>query len=142
MLLEKAGVSLAEELCKHDPVRPNLPLYWRVASCWREVFYLKSNNTIGSVLCVAHLNEIPINEDELLSFSHGNISVFYSVWSHEKGCGRQIVFDVWDLLKEQHSKNQRYVTMSPKTEMAMKFHLDNGAKLLQENEETYNFEYE
>ena len=142
MILEKAGVDLANELSKKDPVRPDLPLGWRVSPCWREVFYLKSDSTVGSVLCVAHLNDIPINEDELLSFGHGNISVFYSVWSHVKGCGRQIVFDVWDLLKKQHSKNQRYVTMSPKTEMAMKFHLDNGAKLLQENEETNNFEYE
>ena len=32
--------------------------------------------------------------------------------------------------------------MSPKTEMAMKFHLSNGAILLRENKETYNFEYE
>ena len=45
-----------------------------------------------------------------------------------------------DLLKGQHSNN-RYVTMSPKTEMAMKFHLSNGAVLLRENEETNNFEY-
>ena len=141
-VIEKAGVKLADELCKQDPVRPNLPQHWRVVPNWREVFYLKTNHIIDSVLCVAHLDNIPINEDELLSFGHGNISVFYSVWSHVKGCGRQIVFDVWDLLKLQHSKNQRYVTMSPKTEMAMKFHLNNGAKLLQENEETYNFEYE
>ena len=95
---------------------------------------------IDSVLCVAHLDGIPINEDELLSFSNGNISDFYSVWSNKKGSGRKIVFDTLDLLKSQHSNN-RYVTMSPKTEMAMKFHTDNGAKLLQENPLTYNFEY-
>ena len=53
---------------------------------------------------------------------------------------RQILFDTMDLLKGQHTNN-RYVTMSPKTEMAMKFHLSNGAVLLRENEETNNFEY-
>ena len=139
--IEKAGVELADELCKHDPIRPNLPQHWRVVPNWREVFYLKTNHIIDSVLCVAHLDNIPINEDELLSFGAGDISVLYSVWSNKKGSGRKIVFDTLDLLKSQHSKNHRYVTMSPKTEMAMKFHTDNGAKLLQENPVTYNFEY-
>ena len=63
------------------------------------------------------------------------------MWSNKRGCGRQVLFDSLDLLKGQHSEAQRYVTMSPKTEMAMKFHLDNGAILLQENPLTYNFEY-
>ena len=110
-MLQKAGVDLANEICKNDPVRPNLPLGWRVAPCWREVFYLDSRwgnhrgsiKTIDAVLCVAHLNEIPINEDELLSFGAGDISVFYSVWSNRKGQGRQIIFDTMDLLKGQHS---------------------------------------
>jgi ABC-type branched-subunit amino acid transport system permease subunit len=35
----------------------------------------------------------------------------------------------------------RAVTLSPKTAMARDFHLSNGAKLLQENESTVNFEY-
>ena len=147
-MLQKAGVELANELCKQDPVRPNLPQHWRVEPNWREVFYLDSRwgnhrgsiKTIDAVLCAAHLNEIPINEDELLSFGHGNISIFYSVWSNRKGCGRKIILEVWDLFKKQHAGN-RYVTMSPKTEMAMKFHLSNGAILLQENPETNNFEY-
>ena len=151
MALQKAGVDFANKICKHDPVRPNLPLGWRVAPCWREVYYLpftyfsvsedRYTESIDAALCVAHLNEIPINEDELLSFGHGNISIFYSVWSNRKGQGRQIIFDTMDLLKSQHTNN-RYVTMSPKTEMAMKFHLGNGAVLLRENEETNNFEYE
>jgi len=148
-VLQKAEVDLANEICKNDPVRPNLPLGWRVEPNWKEVFYLDSRwgnhrgsiKTIDAVLCVAHLNEIPINEDELLSFGVGDISVFYSVWSNRKGCGRKIVFDTLDLfLKSQHPNN-RYVTMSPKTKMAMKFHIDNGAKLLQENPVSYNFEY-
>ena len=35
----------------------------------------------------------------------------------------------------------RLVTLSPLTEMATKFHTKNGAKLLQVNENTQNFEY-
>jgi hypothetical protein len=33
------------------------------------------------------------------------------------------------------------VTLSPKTDMARKFHLKNGAKIFRENEETVNYEY-
>ena len=75
-----------------------------------------------------------------MEFEWGTFSIFYTVWSKEKGLGRKIVLDTWELLKSQHPNN-RYVTMSPKTEMAMKFHLSNGAILLQENETTNNFEY-
>ena len=93
-----------------------------------------------AVICVAHLNAIPITEKELMSFGWGDFSIFYTVWSKEMGLGRKIILEVWDLFKKQHTEN-RYVTMSPKTEMAMKFHLSNGAILLQENSETNNFEY-
>ena len=91
-------------------------------------------------MCVAHLSEIPKTEEELITLPWGAFSVFYTVWSKEKGLGRQIVLDTWNLLKLQHTNN-RYVTMSPKTEMAMNFHLKNGAILLQSNEKTNNFEY-
>ena len=109
---------------------------WRVDSPNKEIFHLEEK----AVLCVAHLNAIPITEKELMSFGWGTFSIFYTVWSKEKGLGRKIIVDTWELLKMQHTGN-RYVTMSPKTEMAMKFHLSNGAILLQENSETNNFEY-
>ena len=136
MILEKAGLELAKKLCEDDPVRKNIPYEWRVNSPKREIFHLEEK----AVLCVAHLNAIPITEEELMSFEWGQFSIFYTVWSKEKGLGRQIIIDTWNLLKMQHTGN-RYITMSPKTEMAMKFHLRNGAILLQENPETNNFEY-
>ena len=43
---------------------------------------------------------------------------------------------------KQSSHLNRLVTLSPLTEMAEKFHIRNGAKLLQVNETTQNFEYE
>ena len=48
-----------------------------------------------------------------------------------------------DLIKKIKKSNHlnRLVTLSPLTEMATKFHLRNGAKLLQVNESTQNFEY-
>ena len=136
MNLSKAGIDLAKILCEDDPVRRDIPFDWRVQDVKREVFHLEER----AVLCVAHLNDIPTTEKELMEFEWGTFSIFYTVWSKEKGLGRKIVLDTWKLLKSQHPNN-RYVTMSPKTEMAMKFHLSNGAILLQENETTNNFEY-
>ena len=136
MFLEKVGKTLAKKLCEDDPVRKNIPYDWRVDGPNREMFHLEQK----AVICVAHLEAIPTTEEELMSFGWGTFSIFYTVWSKEKGLGRQIIIETWNLLKGQHFNN-RYVTMSPKTEMAMKFHLKNGAILLQENPETNNFEY-
>ena len=136
MFLEKVGKNLAKKLCEDDPVRKNIPYGWRVDGPNREMFHLEQK----AVICVAHLEAIPTTEEELMSFGWGTFSIFYTVWSKEKGLGRQIIVDTWNLLKGQHFNN-RYVTMSPKTDMAMKFHLKNGAILLQENPETNNFEY-
>ena len=136
MFLEKVGKNLAKKLCEDDPVRKNIPYDWRVDGPNREMFHLEQK----AVICVAHLEAIPTTEEELMSFGWGTFSIFYTVWSKEKGLGRQIIIETWNLLKGQHFNN-RYVTMSPKTDMAMKFHLKNGAILLQENPETNNFEY-
>ena len=136
MILEKAGLKLAKKLCEDDPVRKNIPYDWRVDGLNREIFHLEEK----AVICVAHLEKIPTTEVELMEYGWGTFSIFYTVWSKEKGLGRQIIIDTWNLLKSQHFNN-RYVTMSPKTEMAMKFHLRNGAILLQENPTTNNFEY-
>ena len=143
----------AIELCENDPVRPNIPIGWRVAEGSREVYYIETPGPgsptfqIDSVLCLAYLNDIPINEDELLSFSHGNkFAIFYTVWSNKKGMGRQIIMDTMKLIRNKNIHNWdkwdiRYVTMSPKTKMARDFHLRNGAELIQKNPTTYNFEY-
>ena len=136
MILEKVGISLAKKLCEDDPVRKNIPYEWRVNGPNREIFHLEEK----AVICVAHLEGIPTTEVELMEYGWGTFSIFYTVWSKERGLGRQIIIDTWNLLKSQHFNN-RYVTMSPKTEMAMKFHLRNGAILLQENPTTNNFEY-
>jgi len=137
MILEKVGKDLAEKLCKDDPVRKNIPFDWRVADCRREMFHLEER----AVICVAHLSGIPTTEKKLLSLEWGCYSIFYTVWSSERGLGRKIIEETKNLLQGQHFNN-RYITMSPKTEMATKFHLKNGAILLQENPTTNNFEYE
>jgi hypothetical protein len=62
------------------------------------------------------------------------------VWSKKKGGGKLIVKEVFKKIKKSNHLN-RLVTLSPLTEMATKFHSNNGAKLLQVNHSTQNFEY-
>ena len=55
--------------------------------------------------------------------------------------GKNIIFAVRDLFLADPRIN-RLVTMSPKTEMAKRFHTKNGATLLNDNADSYNFEYQ
>ena len=135
MLKKITNLSEIIELVKDDPVRPHIDPLWRITPP-REVYAI--DNIAG--LCVSFTNSIPISEIDLVCRIHtGNIAVFYTVWSKEKGMGRKILFDVLDIIKER--KYSKYITLSPKTEMAKKFHFSNGATLLQENHDSYNFEY-
>ncbi len=136
MLKKLTNLQEVIELVKDDPVRPNIDPQWRITPP-REV-YAMDNNIAG--VCVAFTNSIPISEMDLVGRLHtGNIAVFYTVWSKEKGMGRKILFEVLDIMKKRNYS--KYITLRPKTEMAKRFHFSNGATLLQENHESYNFEY-
>ena len=90
---------------------------------------------------------VPDSEEELLSEyntggekMNGNKAIFYTVWSNEKGLGRQIINTALAQLVLEN-KYERFITLSPKTEMARKFHESNGAKLIKESLWANNFEY-
>ena len=72
----------------------------------------------------------------------GDVAVFYTVWSYEKGAGTEIVFEMVDYIKENMPNVNRFVTLSPLTQMARNFHIKNGAVEYRMNETTVNFEYE
>jgi len=135
-----------------DPVRPELDNIFR-RSYGRKIFGVKYGGEIHAVMCFAYTNEIPKSIDELDKFSHdaflqsaqrgqnvGKIAIAYTVWSKKKGGGKLIVKEVYKKVKKSNHLN-RLVTLSPLTEMATKFHTKNGAKLLQVNKTTQNFEY-
>jgi hypothetical protein len=128
---------------KDDPVRPHIPAEFRIKKP-NQVWVLEDDfsGEIDAIICVAYTNGVPTTEKELAEFcdKDGDIAVFYTVWSYTKGAGRDIVFGVARQIK-QTRKVSRYVTLSPKTEMARKFHLANGAIVLQENPESVNYEY-
>ena len=136
-----------------DPVRPELDNKFRT-TYGRKIYGLKDDTgEIVAYMCFAFTNKIPKTVEELDLFSidafgqgvhragiGGNIAIAYTVWSKKKGGGKRIVKEVFKLIKKSHHLN-RLVTLSPLTDMARKFHLRNGAKELQVNKETQNFEY-
>ena len=128
---------------KDDPVRPHIPASFRISGD-NQVWVLEDDfkGDILAMICVAYCNRVPTNEAELHEFSvkGGDIAVFYTVWSYARGAGRDIVFAVAKEIKLTKRVKQ-YVTLSPKTEMARKFHLANGAVVRQENPESVNYEY-
>jgi len=136
-----------EHLIANDPVRPHIPFQNRVGA-GKDVFVLDSKDKIRAVICVAYCNEIPTNELDLKIFSqqaiqdgqHGRIAVFYTVWSYEKGAGREIVLKTKKLL-EKETPCTRFVTLSPLTEMSRKFDIKNGAKFIAKHMDCQNFEY-
>ena len=63
-----------------------------------------------------------------------------TLFGQKRGGGKLIVKEVFKMIKKSNYLN-RLITLSPLTEMARNFHLNNGAIELQVNEETQNFEY-
>jgi gamma-glutamylcyclotransferase (GGCT)/AIG2-like uncharacterized protein YtfP len=145
-------VELKECNVEEDPVRPELDNKFRTGF-GRKIYGVEYQGEIHAVMCFAYTNEIPKSVDELEKLSTdaflqsamrdqkgGQIAIAYTVWSKKKGGGKLIVKEVFKKIKKSNHLN-RLVTLSPLTEMATNFHERNGAKLVQINETTQNFEY-
>ena len=145
-------VELKQCNTEEDPVRPELDISFRTSN-GRKIYGVKYKKEIHAVMCFAFTNKVPRNVEELDKFSQdaylqstlrgqnvGQIAIAYTVWSKKKGGGKLIVNEVFKKIKKSNHLN-RLVTLSPLTEMATKFHIKNGAKLLQVNENSQNFEY-
>ena len=140
--------------CAEDPVRPELDLAFRQAY-GRKIFGLKDEEgDICAIMCFAFTNQVPKTVEEMDALSkdaamqavhragvQGNIAIAYTVWAKKKGGGKHMVNEVYKMVKKSGHLN-RLVTLSPLTEMARRFHIKNGAKELQINEKTQNFEYD
>ena len=145
-------VELKECNVEEDPVRPELDNEFRTGF-GRKIYGVEYQGEIHAVMCFAYTNEIPKSVDELEKLSTdaflqsamrdqkgGQIAIAYTVWSKKKGGGKLIVKEVFKKIKKSNHLI-RLVTLSPLTEMAKNFHERNGAKLVQINETTQNFEY-
>ena len=132
---------LDADVLKDDPVRPHISKADRLSD-GRQVFVLENDDKIAAVICVAYTNAIPKDEFELAAYNafDGTCAIFYTVWSYEKGAGREIIQKVSDHLTKR-GWIKRFVTLSPLTETAEKFHLRNGAELIYRGKTCQNFEY-
>tara|TARA_B110000438_G_scaffold86420_1_gene85873 strand:- start:6 stop:545 length:540 start_codon:yes stop_codon:yes gene_type:complete len=135
-----------------DPVRPELDIIFR-RSYGRKIFGVKYNKEICAIMCFGFTDEIPKTVKELDLMTRdaylksaqrdqkiGQIAIAYTIWSKKRGGGKLIVKEVFKMIKKSNHLN-RLITLSPLTDMARNFHLNNGAIELQINEETQNFEY-
>jgi hypothetical protein len=125
-----------------DPVRPHIPQLDRVGD-HKDIFvYRNKDQSIAAITCVSYQNSVPKNESELFqSCKTPSIAVFYTIWSYAPGAGRSLIFDAVKYIKENNSDIKRFVTLSPQTRMAEKFHVRNGAIVFRKNEDTVNYEY-
>ena len=133
------------DLLRDDPVRPEIPSSARVHDR-AEIFVWLVDGKPGAVTCVRYCASVPRSVQEL-DYDHTlhllpQVAVFYTIWSYTPGAGRKLIRAAQSHITNTNTNIQRWVTLSPKTEMARLFHHKNGAATLQENETTINYEYQ
>ena len=127
------------DLVKDDPVRPSIPTAARVHD-HAEILVLIEEDKPAAVVCVAYLDQVPTSETEL-GKTGKTVAAFYTIWSYVPGAGRRLIREARIHIAQSHPEVKSYVTLSPKTEMARKFHLGNGAHVLADNETSVNYQY-
>lgn len=128
------------DFIRDDPVRPEIPREFRVTENRFVIAQVEGHPC--AIVCVGLRDSVPASVADLAGdCAQPTTAVFYTIWSYAAGSGAQLIFDAVDAIRAQWPTVDRFVTLSPKTEMARRFHLKNGAQILRENEHTINYEY-
>ena len=128
------------EYIKDDPVRPELPKEFRVGK--NRFVSALVDGTPQAIVCVSLHDFVPTAVDDLNYVNEQpTTAIFYTIWSYSPGAGTALLRETVNAIQKQYPNITRFVTLSPKTEMARKFHLKNGAMIFRENETTVNYEY-
>lgn len=126
---------------KDDPVRPELPAEFRVSEN-RFVSSIVEGEDPKAMVCVSLCDHVPSSVAELAQDAlMPNTAIFYTIWSYAPGAGKELLVQTVEEIKQRFPNVTRFVTLSPKTEMARRFHHKNGAVTFRENEDTINYEY-
>jgi len=129
-------------LIKDDPVRPEIPTERRVGDHAEVLFYVNEQDEPTAAVCIKYCSAIPATVDEMLDDPGSNdVAVFYTIWSYRSGAGGKLIIEARKHIERTRPEVSRFVTLSPHTAMARRFHLKNGAIVLRENESTVNYEY-
>jgi len=128
---------------KDDPVRPEIPAEWRVSKNREVLTLVDENENPLAMVCVAFCDNIPSSVEELLTEAIApNTAIFYTIWSYASGGGRSLIGEAKQYIEDTYDHITRFVTLSPTTELARRFHIKNGAKIFRQNPDTVNYEYE
>jgi|LauGreDrversion2_6_1035139.scaffolds.fasta_scaffold102421_1 hypothetical protein len=130
------------DLISQDPVRPHIPRTDRVGTN-KDIFVTRDDDdNVQAITCVSYQVNVPTAEAELFEqCEQPRVAVFYTIWSYAPGAGRQLIFDAVKHIKANQKSINRFVTLSPKTDMARRFHIKNGAIVFRDNQESVNYEY-
>jgi hypothetical protein len=129
------------EFIKDDPVRPEIPADFRVSE-GRFVAALVDEEKPTAMVCISFHDFIPQDVNDLNTTAVvPTTAVFYTIWSYKAGKGRELLIQAVKEIKNQHPSITTFVTLSPKTETARRFHLRNGAIVFRENLDTVNYQY-
>ena len=127
---------------KDDPVRPEIPTDFRVSDGRMVAALTDEEKNPEAMVCVSFHDFVPESVDGLKQTSKvPTTAIFYTIWSYKSGKGQELLFQAVKGIQEQYPSVTRFVTLSPKTNMARRFHLKNGAIILRENVDTTNYEY-
>ena len=125
---------------RDDPVRPDISREFRVTQ-HRFVAALV-DDLPKAMICVSLKQDVPASVCDLSGDCDiPTTAVFYTIWSYVSGAASELLFDTVRSIQEQFPTVTRFVTLSPKTEMAHRFHMRNGARIFRENADTINYEY-
>ena len=92
-----------ERICSHkqvskvittDPVRPHISAESRLLPA-RDIFHLDHQ----AYICLVYIDRVPADEECLLSANCGPVALAYTVWSLQKGMGREIIFRTRDMIQ-------------------------------------------
>ena len=110
----------------------------------KQIFVFRDeNDQVKAITCVSYQKTVPTTESELFEeCTDPEVAIFYTIWSYAPGAGRELIFDAVRHIKESKKTINRFVTLSPKTEMARRFHHKNGAVTYRENADSINYLYE
>lgn len=130
------------EFIKDDPVRPEIPADFRVSDGRVIAALTDQEENPEAMVCVSFHDFVPEDVASLSKTTQvPTTAVFYTIWSYKSGKGQELLFRAVKEIQKQYPSVTRFVTLSPKTNMARRFHLKNGAIVLRENVETVNYEY-
>jgi hypothetical protein len=128
------------EYIKDDPVRPDIPAEFRISNN-RFISALVEDKP-RAMVCVSLHNFVPSAVQELeMTTLEPDTAIFYTIWSYAPGAGAELLRETVLSIKQHFPSVKNFVTLSPKTELARRFHLKNGARVMRENADTINYEY-